>query len=426
MEDQLNHPIPRRRRYADTMLNPVPMKCEPSPLTPLNHRDQPTCDPVNQALLAICEHEINNLKKQWTLIGQLTQPPKRLHQNLHKYCINEDRRAWRNYDSAANHIRRLFRDIRLALKTLNEQRQRDDQLRAPDFELSYKAQVFLKRLGHDQHLKQSCHGARRFRQYQDVAEKNKRLHEVLHSPTIFDLGEGWEAERVVTRHQLIQAGKALSVCVAQQSEVSEQYFDALPSKCYQFWLIQFEGDLKCLLEIVEANRMEPDYDPEYPFLLEEEDGLEDVVNDMSYMAARNLVTSLKLDVKHSPELMRMGLFSAFLDRSKVKEKPDATLTFDKAKFELWFQDEQIIVYRDPWDEEEEPGSNILEVPEWELFEMETSHFDLESLRIAERGACVDPNPNYKVTRWTRQGCSNISEDTLLNVLAQNAINSLKG
>lgn len=420
MENQTNSNAPKRRGHTDTMLNPVPMKCESWSLRPRANQNQQSSDAVHQALLAICEYEINNLKDQWPLIGQYKQPPKRLRQNLHAYCMNADRQMWRNYDSATSRIRPLFRDIRLAIKTLNDQKLSTDQVNNVVLALTYKARVFLKRLAHDENIRESCLGARRFRECQKAAEKDKLLHEKLHPSVTFDLGRGWRVDRVVSRSQLLHAGKELGVCVGKQDSVSEQYFDALPSDDSQFWLISFQDQLECLLETVQGDSKCRTYNPEFPFLVEEQEGLDEVVENMPTPSLRNLLTSLKLDV-NCPGLNQLGVFSVFLDHWKDKREPDARVSVDESAYEMWFHKDQIIVYREPSNlDREEVDAEFIE---WELFKREDTHFGIDSLRMIDDGACIDPDPRCKISRWTRQGCSDISEDDLLNALAQLAFNS---
>ena len=319
---------------------PINLNENPNSLSPrLSSRSPKPTDELN----AIYEHEVSLIDERWVQIGQFQALPKRLFANVNEYVVNRECASERLDDKVIDDIKVLFKRIRRALKVVDRVDTEGEAIKPSYVWLATKARTFLKRLAHDSDLSQSMLGSKRFRKYEKAAKTELALQKSLFESEAHDLGNEWHVESITSQKKLLDAGRALNVCVQEKSHQTKRYFKHLINQKSVFWLITNEGKPNSLIEVRNSARKRKQQTNEGLREVREISGLNNEEPEFPLDVARSLVKCLRLDPASCDPFIAAGIFPEFEFGVKDPDMPEAVVNIDQCTYEAWFVPGKIVL-----------------------------------------------------------------------------------
>ena len=398
---------------------PINPNENPNFLSPrLSNRAPNTKDELH----AIYEHEVALINERWVQIGQFQALPKRLFANVNEYVVNKECASERLDDKVIDDIKVLFKRIRRALKVVDRVDAEGGAIKPSYVWLATKARTFLKRLAHDSDLSQSMLGSKRFRKYEKAAKTELALQKSLFKSEVHGLGNDWHVESITSQKKLLDAGRALNVCVQEKSHQTKRYFKHLINQKSVFWLISNEGKPNSLLEVRNAPQRRKQQTNEGLREVREISGLNNDEPEFPLDVARSLVKCLRLDPASCDPLIAAGVFPEFEFGVKDRDMPEAVVNIDQCTYEAWFVPGKIVLRKYLIGKRANAELN-----EWGYFfagEGDQARYrDPRFFRCRETERS-DGLPEWRAL-WCEHSASKIDVEELVDVLAQYVCASTK-
>ena len=369
---------------------------------------------TNDEIHAIYDHEASLIDARWIQIGQFQTLPKRLFKNVDKYVLDHGDCGERLDDKIINELKVLFKRIRSALKVVERVDNKEIEILPSYFWLEVKAKDFLKRLSHDTSLKQSLIGAKRFRKYERAAKTEIELRKSLFDSVTHDLGNDWCVECIASQQQLLDAGKALNVCVKERGRRTKSYFKRLANQESIFWLISNEEKPYALLEVRNPSRKRKQSSKQKLRKVEEFSAYDNEEPELPLDVAKSLVKRLRLDPASCDALIATGVFPEFEFGVKNPDIPDAVIEIGKCTYEAWFISERIVLCKYQTGSRGNPDLTV-----WGYFvrdEEQRPRYG-NSRMFSHRWDDESEDPLEQAPLWGQHSASQIEVDELADVLA---------
>ena len=373
----------------------------------------------------ICQQEIEKLAQDWVPVGQVKTVPKRLAKNLKFFYRDYLIFAWNSQPDVTSEVRLLVRSIRQAIDRVKASHEPLASTTNLSRQLHQKAVTFLKRLAHDKTFDASANGANKYRHYVVKSKLKARLQRPICDEHSHNLRENWHVNRVRSQQELLDIGKALTLCVGRKNEQTQRYFRSLVTKDSEFWQLLCDGHPKGLFEVHCHHQYR-----DCPVLkryrcVGEFDGHSHQFLKLPYEIAAELVQTLKIHPLSALALFRSGAFPSFILGVKDRDQADFSVAVGNFVYRGWITGYELIMSRT-----RSSASGVLDTggsTAWGYFFMSANDVTLGKGRAS--GAHVSdlsPSQSFETSQQTirQHPLSEINAEEALAVLVARILNGL--